>query len=208
MSLSCIEPDLLGSFNEFLSGCDLPFTLVCVGLEGQWLTDLKEFVAVPRPPGQKCHQVFGVPDVPYALVALDKGDNTIASYLSFSASDGSPGPEKWCSKYLPMRAISLEFSCTGKDYYRRGLSKLLRLVTIGYAIKHGYEEVVSSTNEISGHILSKYFGFEIADTTNFMRENCAFKFSLEVNARLLLDQSHLEKYHQTYRSMTDCQLVS
>ena len=204
MPLSCIDLKLLGSFNEFLSECKVPFILVCTGLEGQWLIDIKKFVAAS---GQGCHQVIGAPEVPYALVALDAANN-IASYISFSASEEIPRSGELCSKYTPMRAVALEFSCTGKEYSKRGLSKLLRLVIITYAIRHGYEAVVSSANNVSAYILGKYFGFEVEDATAFMRENCAFEFDPLVNARLLLDEDHLETYYRTYKSMTNCDLVA
>jgi hypothetical protein len=200
MSLSCINPQILGEFNGYLSKCDSPFVLICVGLEGRWLVDLKEFASSQ----EDCHSVFGAPEVPYGLVALDKDTKAIAAYISFNISSPDQGPGKWCEEHAPLLALAIEFSCTGKSYRKLGLSKLLRLVIITYAIHGGYEEVVSSTNKVSGHILKKYFGFELADSTELIRENCAFKFELNLNARLILDKKHLEKHYQTYERMTKC----
>ena len=201
-ALACVDPDLVVSFNEFLDECKSPYTLVCVAIEGEWFATLQKFAADQG----NCHEVYGAPGVPYALVALDETQN-IASYLSFSTSESGAMEGAWCENFDPLKALALEFSCTGKTHLGRGLSKLLRLVIISYALDQGYEEVVSSTNEASGHILSKYFGFELKESSALMRENCAFGFSLQVNARLILDEEHLGQYRKTYDSLKQCNLV-
>ena len=202
MSLSCIDKKLLGSFNVFLSNCELPFILICVALEKKWLSDLEKFASNQK----ECHLVGGEPEVPYALVAIDQKSKMIASYISFSES--SKGSGKWCEEHDPLRALALKFSCTGSSYRKLGLSKLLRLVIIAYAIHQGYEEVVSSVNEVSGHILSKYFGFELRDGTELMRENCAFNFELDINTRLVLHKDNLDEYYRTYKAMKNCKLYN
>ena len=203
MSLSCINMSVLGSFNEFLKECDLPFILICVGMDEQWLIDLKKFTAL----ADECVDAVGVPEVPYGLVAIDRDTKEIAAYISFSISSQGRGPGKLCEEYNPLRAIALECSCTGNEYRKRGLFKLLSLVIISYAIQEKYEEVVASTNKTSAHILSTYFGFELADGVELMRENCAFHFNLDINARLVLHESSLQVYHHTRQSMVDCKLV-
>jgi len=203
--MDCVSDiDIIWLFNQFLTEiCRVPYTVECVELKGVGLDRLKEFTNKQK----TCHSATGAEGgVPYALFVMHNEE--IVAYASFSSSDEISGPDKYCSSYLPIKGLAIEFMCTDDKHRGKGLIQLLTLIIIVCAKRANYEVVVAAVNAASAHILKKYFGFEVdEDPETFMRELCAFQFSIQINARLKLTDEHLVTLRQTYNKFIMCEKV-
>jgi hypothetical protein len=203
------------NFNSFLSKCKSSFRLVVIEMDEEWVKKLSSF---SKDSGD-CHPV-GKDDIKHAVVALEKESDEIASYVSFSVLTGSLSKmddmKSFVKDYIEthgdvyINSIILQFSCTHPKYRRRGLSILLRLLIIAFAIKDGYDSVLSATNENSGVLLRDKFGFEVKEEDDMDYLNSYFipelylSNGILINAKLVLKSQYLEKYWNIYSKLENC----
>jgi hypothetical protein len=182
-----MNSDIIARFNKFLCHYETSFILECVNMSGEDFKNISEFTQV-----EKCHSILLEDlEVPYAIVVYEKVTKNIASYISFSFIKGKGD----------YKSVIFEFSCTGEKYKRRGLSKLIRLLIITFAIEEGYTSVLSCVNKQSASLLGKYFGFEIRLEDSFEKE-VFITDGLLINARLILEDKNLRKYKETYKKLS------
>jgi hypothetical protein len=200
MSSSILSPrnrcdqDIVSTFNSFLDRCKTSFNVICVSmLDIEWADKIAIFASQNK----LCHTVQQEDFL--AILAIDKNTKEIASYISFTSITGSHE-----STYI--NSIVFELSCTIPKYERKGLSVLLRLLVITYAIKMGFKSVVSMTNEMSGPLLQNKFGFEVLPDDACFLPELMVSGGLVINARLKLEDIYLDKYKMLYKNMSECRI--
>jgi len=214
-----ITKEIVNSFNTFLKKCDTSFRLVVVDMKDDWVKRLSSFAD----DSGDCHPVGEYDIIQYAFVAVEKDSNEIASYVSFSVLNGTlskmPNVKSFVREYIDtngdvdINSIILEFSCTHPKYRRRGLSVLLRLLIITFAIQEGFDAVLSATNEQSGSLLRDKFGFEVKEEDDMDYLNSYFIPELYlsngvlINAKLILQSQYLEKYRDIYSNLQKCSIT-
>lgn len=186
------DQNMVTSFNTYLSRCKTPFKLLCVSLEdAEWVDKISSFAAQNK----LCHRIQQQDYL--AIVAVDINTEEMASYISFTSVTGS-------YKETDINAIVFELSCTIPKYERKGLSVLLRLLVISYAIKMGFKSVISMTNEMSGPLLQNKFGFEVLPDDACFLPELMVTDGLIINARLILEDKYLDKYKILYKELSQC----
>lgn len=177
--------------------CRTAFNVTCAKMSPRLFDILYRF---SRAQGGSCHHITWDMNLSYVVMALDKETREVAAYIAFSTVEGEHDGQG-------IKAMMFDFSCTARQYERRGLSTLLRLLIITFAIRQGYTSVISSTNEMSGQLLDKKFGFEIAHGYDvFMTELMAADGAL-INARLILAPENLGAYNERYKELEGCSLT-
>lgn len=99
----------------------------------------------------------------------------------------------------------MQFSCTDKKYESRGLSTLLTLFIITYAIDNMYTDVLCVANKQFSKLLKSKFGFEINPDV-FEEEVLDNPENLLINTRLILN-SKLDTYKDTYIKLSTCSII-
>lgn len=196
-------PEITDDFNVFLNRCQTAFTLRCINVQTdiEWRELLIMFIGNQS----ECHSFNA--DIQYAIVALNE-NHEIVSYVSFSAYGGEvkefmPNlPESFPNEYY--KCILFDFSCTSKKYVRRGLSVLLRLLIITFAIRADFDAVVSATNKESGALLTNKFGFQYNEELFF--KDLYVTGGQLINARLPLKRGdeYLVKYKEQFEYLQSC----
>jgi hypothetical protein len=191
-----METEITESFNQFLSRCETAFRLKVVKLEGAIFEQVRNFAGSEG----KCHNISDQMKLPYAVIAYEKDVDEIASYVSYSYCNAEGMGQL-------VNAIIFEFSCTAERYERRGLSTLIRLLIITFAIHKGMTSVLSSSNESSGGLLVQKFGFiKLPHEDVFLPELYACD-GLLINTKLILEEQYLGKYKETYNQLLQCTIV-
>lgn len=184
-------------FNQMMGRCRTAFNVTCARMSPKLLKILYRFT---REQGGRCHAVTADMDLEYVVMAIDKDNGRIASYIAFNTVEGEHNGQF-------VKAMIFDFSCTDRQYGRRGLSVLLRLLIITFAIRQGFTSVISSTNEASGPLLVNKFGFEKTKGDDvFLAELYVAEGAL-INTRLLLTPENLGKYRERYRELENCNLT-
>lgn len=221
------QNNIVDEFNAVLDRCETAFNVRCVEVEGDWCDKILAFAGKNKEMKTKegveswCHAGACAPSIKYAVVALEKDTGEIAAYVSFNEIDKEVAEqeifdaavvkEDWSvlddiDGDVHVKAIVLEFSCTGTDYMKRGLSILLRLLIITFAIRQGYYSVISSTNTKSGQLLESKFGFQLlGEKRVFIPETLAS--GVLINARLILRDENLGIYKKTYEHLSKCTIT-
>ena len=206
--------DIVDKFNSFLTNCNTSFRLTVIEMNPKWVKKLDSFSKY----SSDCHPVGN--NIKHAVVAFEKESNEIVSYVSFSVLTGTlskmPNIKSFVKDYIEnkgdiyINSIILQFSCTITKYRKKGLSTLLRLLIITFAIKDGYDSVLSATNDKSGTLLRDKFGFEVKedDEENFLNSYFLPELYLSngilINAKLTLKSQNLEKYSNTFSKLQNC----
>lgn len=200
-------PEIIDDFNMFLDRCQTAFTLRCINVQTdiEWREALIVFI---KKQVGGCHPFNA--DIQYAVVALNE-NNEIVAYVSFSAYGG------YVKNFMPnlpktipdeyYKCILFDFSCTSVIYVRRGLSVLLRLLIITFAIRADFDSVVSATNNESGSLLINKFGFQYNEDL-FFKDLYATGGQL-INARLPLKRGdkYLMKYKEQFEYLQRCSIT-
>ena len=121
---------IIKTFNEFLNKCHTAFNLSCIYIPTHW-DMISGFI---KKNAIHCHDVSQDSAGTFAILASEKD---IVSYISFDTNIGVNTGKKH---------LVMQFSCTDKKYERRGLSTLLTLFIITYAIENKYTDVLSVSN--------------------------------------------------------------
>jgi hypothetical protein len=214
-----MRKDIVKKFNNFLDRCETSFRVIVVEMNEEWVEKLSLF----SEDSGNCHLVGDYDVINYAVVAMEKETDKIASYLSFSVLKGSlesiPNKKQFVKEYIfingdvIINSIIFEFSCTHVKYLRRGLSVLLRLLVITFAIEEEYTSVLSATNEASGSLLKNKFGFEVKEEDDMDYLNSFFlpemylSNGILINAKLVLESQYLTKYWDVYYKLEKCSVT-
>jgi hypothetical protein len=214
-----IQEGIVQKFNNFLDTCETSFSLIVVEMNEEWVDKLSLFAE----DSGTCHLVSDYDVIKYAVVAIENETDKIASYISFSVLEGSlesiPNKKQFVKEYIfingdvSINSILFEFSCTHVKYLRRGLSVLLRLLVITFAIEEDYTSVLSATNDASGSLLKNKFGFEVKEEDDmdylgsFFLPEMYLSNGILINAKLVLESQYLTKYRDVYSKLEKCSVL-
>jgi hypothetical protein len=198
--------DILNNFNMFLGRCRTSFVLRCVNTQEdeEIQIELKRFVDSQE---GFCHPYMATQ---YALIAFDSYTEQIVAYISFSAFEGYPNsfyPVENDIINAKYKVIILDFMCTSSDYVRQGLSVLLTLLIISYALKDKFDAVVAATNKDSGSLLEYKFGFERLFGVDYFMKDLYLTEGQLINAKLVLKSEYLGKYNEVYENLQNCTII-
>ena len=187
---------IIRTFNEFLKKCHTAFDLSCIYLPTHW--DIISDFIKRNVDTNHCHDVSQDSAGTFAILATEKDSEykDIVSYISFDSNTGIKTGKKH---------LVIQFSCTDKKYENRGLSTLLTLFIITYAIDNMYTDVLCVANNFFSKLLKSKFGFEVNPDV-FEEEVLDNPENLLINTRLILD-SKLDTYKDTYIKLSTCSII-
>lgn len=103
-----------------------------------------------------CHQSVICTDscVELSGVYITDPNHNVVSYITFTREQSDLTGEEF---------VLINFSCTRIDHRRKGLSRIIRLIIMVYALHHNIRYVASDVNEQSGQMAKKYFNFTLGN---------------------------------------------
>ncbi len=201
IKLECIEP-LLEYVNQIRTQeCEnFPFYFKCLVKNdmGKVQTDLLSetndcFQAMNLCIGNQVYRSGLAEKLCFALAAVESKTNRIVSYLLCTEAID---PDMTVNN--PPRFIHIEYSCTHPKYRRKGLSLILRIIVVLYALAFQIPYITSLANRESSHMLQEKLDFMMDD--RFISRNIEDKTGATLY-RNLSKRSPVVQKHELFDSL-------